>query len=283
MTTRDTRRETPQNALQRPETSDQAARSGLSQQVIDRLRRAGCVFAEQEAAVLLEVAPDPAALDALVARRVHGEPLEYVVGWAEFCGLRIRVAPGVFVPRQRTAFLVELGSALATGTRHPVVVDVCCGSGAIAAALARWVPDADLFATDIDAAAVACARDNLAGIGTVLHGDLFAPLPAGLHGRVDLIIANAPYVPTEQIETMPREARLYEARATLDGGPDGLDLHRRVAAGASAWLRAGGSLLIETSDAQANRTADIVTTAGLDAVIERSRELDATVVHGTRI
>ncbi|MBG6237290.1 release factor glutamine methyltransferase [Mycetocola sp. CAN_C7] len=263
-------------------SGDHGALFGISlQEVVDQLREAGCVFAEDEAGLLAEAAADRVELNALIVRRIGGEPLEYILGWAEFCGLRVRVGPGVFVPRRRTAFLVALGASLVAGRGHPVVVDVCCGSGAIAAALATRVPEAELYATDIDAAAVACARENLAGAGAVMLGDLFSALPAGLRGRVDLLVANAPYVPTAAIETMPREARLHEARATLDGGQDGLDLHRRIAAEASDWLRASGSLLLETSDVQAARTADLVSRAGFTAVIERSERFDATVVTGT--
>ena len=218
----------------------------------------------------------------LVRRRIAGEPLEYILGWAEFCGLRIRVRPGVFVPRRRTEFLVTRAAHLATQHRHPLLLDMCCGSGAIGTALATRLRDVQLYATDIDPTAVDCARENVGPRGTVTLGDLFAPLPADLHGRVDLIVANAPYVPTAEIALMPREARLHETRATLDGGGDGLNLHRRISAEAPAWLALGGSLLIETSERQAARTADIMVQADLVSSIERSDEFDATVVVGTR-
>jgi release factor glutamine methyltransferase len=139
----------------------------------------------------------------------------------------------------------------------------------------------DLYAADIDPVAVRCARVNLGDRGRVFEGDLYAPLPAVLRGRVDLLTANAPYVPTGDIATMPREARLHEALATLDGGNDGLNLHRRIAAGAFAWLKSGGHLIIETSRRQAERTADILARSGLDPVVEHSPEVDATVVTGT--
>jgi release factor glutamine methyltransferase len=251
---------------------------GAIDAIADRLRSAGSVYAEDETRLLVEAAHDAADLDDLVRRRVDGEPLEYIVGWAEFCGLRIRVQPGVFVPRRRTEFLVQRAADLATRRRHPLVIDLCCGSGAIGAALATRVHDIELYATDIDATAVACARDNLHGRGTVTVGDLFAPVPANLCGRVDVVVANAPYVPTAEIRLMPREARLHETLATLDGGSDGLDLHRRISAQAPEWLTPGGHLLIESSEHQAERTAEMVTNAGLDARIERSE--DATIVIG---
>jgi release factor glutamine methyltransferase len=249
--------------------------------VVDRLRAAGCVFAEDEAALLMAAADSPAELAALVGRRVAGTPLELVLGWAEFCGLRIAVAPGVFVPRRRTEFLVEQAAALAPP--HPVVVDLCCGTGAVGVALAARLPGVQLYATDIDPDAVRCARRNVpAGIGQVLAGDLDAPLPAPLRGRVDVLVANAPYVPTGAIATMPPEARDHEARAALDGGADGLDVQRRVAAAAPRWLAPGGALLIETSERQAPSTAAAMADAGLAPRVEQSDELDATAVVGTR-
>lgn len=250
--------------------------------IADRLRNTGSVFAEDEARLLLEATTNLAELEMLVRRRVAGEPLEYILGWAEFCGVRIRVRPGVFVPRRRTEFLVARAADLATARRHPLLLDMCCGSGAIGTALAARIPDLQLHATDIDPTAVGCARENLGERGTVTLGDLFAPLPAELRGNVDVIVANAPYVPTTEISLMPREARLHENRATLDGGGDGLDLHRRISAEAPAWLSPGGSLLIETSEHQAERTADIMGKTGLVTRIECSAEFDATVVIGTR-
>jgi release factor glutamine methyltransferase len=116
--------------------------------------------------------------------------------------------------------------------------------------------------------------------GAVHQGDLYEALPASLRGKVSVLTANAPYVPTAEIATMPREARDYEALLSLDGGTDDLDLHRRVAAGASEWLRAGGHLIIETSDRQARRTASIMSSAGFAVRIVRSEELDGTVVVG---
>src|SRR5689334_23908601 len=170
--------------------------------VVARLRAAGCVFAEDEARLLLVEAGSPDALEALVARRVAGEPLEQVLGWAEFCGLRVAVAPGVFVPRRRTEALVEEAVAL---SRHGgVVVDLCCGSGALGLAVATSVADVELHAADVDPAAVACAAANIAGVGGRAHaGDLFEALPPGLRGRVDLLLANVPYVPSDAVAFMP--------------------------------------------------------------------------------
>jgi release factor glutamine methyltransferase len=248
--------------------------------VVTRLRAAGCVFAEDEARLLVAAARTPAELADLVDQRVAGLPLEQVVGWAEFCGLRIAVAPGVFVPRRRTEFLVRQAVALAR--RRPVVVDLCCGSGAVGAALAAALDPAELYAVDIDPAAVACARRNLAARGQVYQGDLYEPLPAALRGRVDILAANVPYIPAEEIGLLPAEARVYEPRAALDGGQDGLDVLRRVAAEAPRWLAPGGHLLSETSDRQAPRAVEAFAGAGLIPRVARSEELSAAVVIGTR-
>jgi release factor glutamine methyltransferase len=234
---------------------------------VDELRAAGCVFAEQEAVLLQAEARTRGHLELMVARRVLGEPLEQILGWAEFCGLRILVRPGVFVPRRRTERLVELARTLLPTYDHtPVVVDLCCGSGAIGVAVADGVPDLELHAADLDPAAVACARLNVTS-GQVHEGDLYDALPPDLAGRVDLLLVNAPYVPTDEIAMMPSEARLHEHHVALDGGADGVAVHRRVADGAPGWLAPGGSLLIETSGYQSAETAAACTQAGLSVEV----------------
>jgi release factor glutamine methyltransferase len=245
--------------------------------IVSRLRAVGCVFAEDEARLLVEAAGSPEDLSAMVDRRIGGLPLEQVLGWAEFHGLRILLDPGVFVPRQRTAFLVDQAAAVARP--GAVVVDLCCGSGAVGAVLATLVEGIDLHAADVDPAAVRCARRNLP-VDRVYGGDLYAPLPDRLRGRVDVLVANAPYVPTGAIGMMPPEARDHEPLVALDGGGDGLDVQRRVAAEAPRWLAPGGCLLIETSTGQAPLTAAAVTAAGLAARVVASEELGATVVVG---
>lgn len=246
-----------------------------------RLRAAGCVFAEDEARLLVSAARTPAELDDMVDRRARGLPLEHVVGWAEFCGLRLAVDPGVFVPRPRTGFLVRQAAALARP--GAVVVDLCCGSGAMGAALAAAAGPVELHAVDVDPAAVRCARRNLAPVGgRVYEGDLYAALPAALRSRVDVLVASPPYVPTGAIGLLPPEAREHEPQVALDGGADGLDVVRRVVAGADLWLAPGGHLLVETSESQAEETAEAVARAGLTARLTHDEELDATAVIGTR-
>jgi len=272
--------------------------------IVTRLRAAGCVFAEDEARLLISAAPAPAELAVMVDQRVAGLPLEHVLGWAEFCGLRIAVDPGVFVPRRRTEFLVRQAAALvrqaagpvrqaaaparqaagpALARQRAVVVDLCCGSGAVGAALIAALGPVELYAADIDPAAVRCARRNVAAAGgQVYEGDLYEPLPAALRGRVDLLAANVPYVPTDELGLLPPEARVHEPLVALDGGADGLDVLRRVAAAAPLWLAPGGHLLFETSERQVPGAVETVARAGLIARVASSDELNATVVIATR-
>ncbi|WP_084486189.1 putative protein N(5)-glutamine methyltransferase [Nocardia beijingensis] len=263
--------------------------SAGSVDVVARLRAAGCVFAEDEARLLTAAAAETGAdLEVLVTQRVTGSPLEHVLGWAEFHGLRVMVSPGVFVPRQRTAFLVDRAvESLRDRSGHPVVVDLCCGSGALGLAVARTAADegrpVTLAAADIDPVAVECARRNLTPLGApVYEGDLFEPLPEELRGCIDILLCNTPYVPSAMIARMPPEAREHEPRTALDGGPDGLDVFRRVAAEAAEWLSPGGQLFVESSEQQAPPALSILARYGLAGQVSESEENYATVVIGTR-
>jgi release factor glutamine methyltransferase len=255
--------------------------------IVSKLRAAGCVFAEDEARLLVSAARTPADLAAMVDRRASGLPLEHILGWADFYGLRIAVDPGVFVPRPRTELLVQEAARVAwrgngPGTGRIAVVDLCCGSGAVGTALAAALDGVDLHAVDVDPAAVRCARRNVgAAGGQVYEGDLYEPLPASLRGRVGLLIANAPYVPTEEIGLLPPEARKYEPLTALDGGADGLDILRRVMAAAPEWLAPGGHLLVETSERQAPRIGEIAMRYGLIPRVASSAELSATAIVAT--
>jgi len=256
---------------------------------VARLRAAGCVFAEDEAGLLVEAASG-AELEVLVARRVAGEPLEHVLGWAGFRGLRIAVGPGVFVPRRRTELMARLAEQLVAATPAPVaVVELCCGAAPIAVAVlahGRSPRDGgavDVYAADIDPVAVGYARRNLGERGTALTGDLFEPLPDRLRGRIDVLAVNTPYVPSGAIVSMPPEARDHEPRAALDGGDDGLDVQRRLAGVAGEWLAPGGRLLVETSEDQASVAAALFADAGLVPRVESDDELGATVVLARRV
>ena len=252
---------------------------GAAPDVVTRLREAGCVWAEDEAALLDEGAGSAAELELLVARRVAGEPLELVLGWVEFLGRRLHVGPGVFVPRRRTELLARETRARASGASGgaAVVVEMCCGVAPVAASLEST--RAQVHAADVSAAALGWARSNAPGAD--LHqGDLYAALPGRLRGRVDVIAANAPYVPTDRIADMPPEARDHEPRVALDGGADGVDLHRRLAAGAVEWLAPGGVLLVETSPSQAALTTGAMEQAGLGARVVVDAEIGGCVAVG---
>jgi release factor glutamine methyltransferase len=276
------------------------------------LRAAGCVFAEDEAAVLSSAAVDEATLAALVRRRAHGEPLEQVVGYADFCGVRVRLRPGVFVPRVRSELLVRLGAEYADEVRRDrgggvVVVDLCCGSGALGLAVAARSHPSVLYAADVDPNAVACARDNFAGITgprageprdddvgstgrssagrlgeRVFQGDLFEALPAELAGTIDVLLANVPYVATRHIPLLPAEARDHEPHTALDGGADGLDVFRAVVQDAPRWLAPRGIVLSEITEAQTDAAVSAVQAAGLRAEVTHDEDLEATVVTGRR-
>ncbi|GAA2047981.1 putative protein N(5)-glutamine methyltransferase [Catenulispora yoronensis] len=262
--------------------------------VTTRLRAAGCVFAEEEADLLIGATTDPALLDDFINRRCAGEPLEHIIGWAEFCGLRIAVGPGTFVPRRRSEFLVQtaLVTVLDADPIPPAItiLDLCCGVAPFATALATRLSAAghhlEIHAADLDPTQLAYARRNLAPFADRAHvheGDLYSALPDTLRGSVDLLVVNAPYVPTSAIATLPAEARAHEPRASLDGGADGLDLHRRIAAGAPEWLAPAGHVLIETSQEQAATTLAAFRAAGLAARIVEDEDLDATVVIGEHL
>nr|WP_216093150.1 putative protein N(5)-glutamine methyltransferase [Curtobacterium sp. UCD-KPL2560] len=246
-----------------------------------RLRAAGSVFAEDEADLLLEAGDgDPVRLRTLVQRRLAGEPLEVVLGWAAFDGHRVRVAAGVFVPRTRTTVVVE--QAARRLQRYDRVVDLCCGVGAISVALLGRVGALDLVAADVDPDAADVAAENIGDRGIVVTGDLFAPLPDRFRGAVDVVAVNAPYVPTAEIALMPVEAREHERTVALDGGPDGLDLHRRIAAGAGEWLRPGGAVVIEVSAEQAATSAAAFAAAGFAVEVVHDDAVDGTCVVAVR-
>ena len=242
-----------------------------SQRWSERLRAAGCVFAEDEAALLVAAAGRRPSSTAMVDRRVAGEPLEHVLGWAEFCGLRIAVDAGVFVPRRRTELLVDARPRARTAGRRSSSTCAADRRGRRRAG-APAVTGLELYAADIDPAAVRVRppqpRRPAAGATRATSFDAAA---RALRGRVDLLVANAPYVPTDAIALMPPEARDHEPRVALDGGADGLDVQRRVAAAAPRWLAPGGHLLIETSERQAGQTEAAIARSGLAPRVATSR------------
>ena len=246
--------------------------------LVERLRAAGCVYAEDEAALLAAEATDDAQLEQMVRRRIAGEPLEQVVGWAELGGLRLAVAPGVFVPRRRSELLAREAAALTPTAGR--LLDLCCGVGAVGAVVRAVRPRAEIHLSDVDPDAVACARLNVSD-GTTHVGDLFAALPHG--PRFDVIAANAPYVPTADIAAMPPEARDHECRIALDGGHDGVQVHRRIASRAAEHLAPGGHLLVETARHLARSTAAAMAEHGFAPRTVHDDDLDATVVIGSPV
>ena len=208
-----------------------------SNDVAERLRAAGCIAADDEAADLVAAAPNGETLDAWVRRRERGEPLAWVIGTARFCGRAILIHPGVYVPRPQTEELARRASALLPP--DGLAADLCTGSGAIALHLAAEAPQVTVVGVDLDVAAVACARRN--DVLAVL-GDLGSPLRAT---EFDLVTAVAPYVPRRDLRLLPADVRRYEPRFAHDGGEDGLDVVRRITVDAARLLRSGGYLLIE--------------------------------------
>ena len=217
-------------------------------QLAEQLSRAGFIAAEDEANELLaRAAGDGELLDSLIARRLTGEPLAWVIGKASFCGIDIRVDPGVYVPRWLTEPLAR--RAVERLPASGVAIDLCSGSGAIARTLTTNRPGARVVASDVDDRAVACAAAN--GV-EVYRGDLFDPLPTGLEGRVDVVIGVVPYVPTPELPLLQRDTFAFESTLSYDGGPDGTDILRRVLRESPRFLRRGGALLLELGGAQAD-------------------------------
>lgn len=252
-----------------------------------RLAGAGCVYAAEEASLLAEAACTPDHLDAMVARRAAGVPLEHVLGWTDFCGIRLAVDDGVFVPRPRSGFVVEEAASLARCLsgfdRTAILVDLCCGVGAIGAAVATEVPSIELHAADLDPRAVACAERNLRALGGRVHqGDLFSALPRRLRRLVDVVVTSPPYVPTSELRLLPAEARDFESPAALDGGDDGLALVRRIARDARHWLSSQGCLAVEVGESQVEAATDLLEGLGYPTRAVTSPVYGSAVVVGRR-
>jgi release factor glutamine methyltransferase len=254
-----------------PAPSDPAALAEL-------LADAGFVAAAEEAGELLDrAAGDRELLDALVARRLTGEPLAWITGSVSFCSLEVGVEPGVYVPRWQSEPL-----ALRASERLPakgVAVDVCTGAGAIAKTLMARRPGARVVATDLDERAIACARRN--GVDAHL-GDLLAPLPRALEGRVDVVVGVVPYVPTPDLPLLQRDTLTFESALSYDGGEDGTALLRRVVAGSPRFLRRGGALLLELGGHQADALRDdLARLRYVDVDVLRDEEGDVRGIEAT--
>jgi release factor glutamine methyltransferase len=256
------------------------------------LARAGFIAAEEEAAELIAVAAgDQRRLESMLARRLTGEPLAWITGRACFCGLEIRVDPGVYVPRWQTEKLAR--RAVARLAPSGIAIDLCTGSGAIARTLLAARPGSRVLASEVDERAVICARSN--GV-EVFPGDLFEPLPVRLKGRVDVLVAVVPYVPTPDLPLLQRDTFAFESTLAYDGGPDGTAVLRRLLEASPDWLRPGGALLLELGGRQDNLLAgdlarhgytDVRALAddegdvrGIEATLSRSPQDPAAVTGG---
>jgi release factor glutamine methyltransferase len=246
------------------------------EQITLRLRQAGCVAAEEEAAELIEAtAGKPKLLESHIERRCKGEPLAWLVGSVTFCDENILVHPGVYVPRWQSEPMVREG--LRRLPERGTAVDLCAGSGAIAVILARGRPRATVLATETDQVAIACARAN--GV-TVYEGDMAKGLPKNLFGTVDVVIAVVPYVPTEDLHLLPRDVTEYEPLHALDGGTRGMHLLIRAAQDAARLLKPGGSLLLELGGDQADDLQPPLTTLGftdIECMTDEDGDLRALV------
>lgn len=261
------------------------------------LAEAGIERAEHEAIWILEAAlntsrlaltlertrfVDPhelAAARALLARRAAREPLQYLLGAQDFCGLEFEVDPSVFIPRPETELLIdELARRLRTD-EPALLADIGTGSGCIAVAAARVFRHASVYAVDLSEAALAVAGRNVVRHGvqarvTCLRGDLFGPLRArGMTGAFAAILSNPPYIADPEIDGLQPEVRLFEPRLALSGGQDGLDFYRRIVNEAWEWLAPGGVLIMEVGQDQAASVCELASRQGRYGTISTRRDM----------
>lgn len=248
--------------------------------LVRELAGGGCVAPEEEAAELIRAAADgPRPLEELVARRLRGEPLAWIIGFVRFCGLRVHVEPGVYVPRPHTQTLARRAASVLPPAG--IGVDLCTGSGAVAAVLGDSGRGATVLATDVDPAAVECARRNDV---RALLGSLDEPLPESIRGRVDVMCAVVPYVPAEELHLLPRDVVAYEPRRALDGGPGGTTVLEQVARLSADWLAPGGRVLLELGGDQAGAVTETMESAGLsDVRVHRDSDGDDRAIEGRRL
>jgi release factor glutamine methyltransferase len=242
------------------------------------LSNAGFIAAGAEADELYTCAAgDTELLNSLVERRLTGEPLAWIVGSVSFCGVRIRVDPGVYVPRWQSEPLARRAAERLPA--RGVAIDICTGSGAVAKTLMTHDRGARVVASDIDPRAVACATAN--GVETYL-GDLFMPLPRELEGRVDVVVGIVPYVPTSALPLLQRDTFTFESALAYDGGDDGTDILRRVISDSPRFLRPGGALLLEIGGIQADAlSADLARAGYMDLNVLADEDGDARGLQAT--
>jgi release factor glutamine methyltransferase len=226
------------------------------------LAAGGCVAPRAEADALFRATSEGVgSIEELVARRLRGEPLAWITGSVRFCGVRLHIDAGVFVPRPHSEALARRAVSLLPAVG--MAVDLCTGSGAVAAVLDSERPRAEVVATDLDPVAVECARRN--GVRALL-GNLDEPLPKSWRGRVDVMTAVVPYVPTDELHLLPRDVLANEPRRALDGGPRGTTLLARAAEEAARRLRPGGSVILEIGGDQAAEMESTLVDVGLSEI-----------------
>ena len=258
--------------------SVQVPASSKQADVAAMLSSAGFVAADEEAVELIACANgDLVRLSSLVERRLTGEPLAWITGHVTFCGIRIRVDPGVYVPRWQSEALAL--RAVARLPKEGVAVDLCTGAGSVAKVLALGSPMARVVASDLDERAVACAAGN--GV-EVYRGDLFEPLPRDFTGGVDVVVGVVPYVPTSSLDLLPHDTFIFESTLSYDGGPDGTDVLRRVVVDSVEYLRPGAALLLELGGDQAEALADDLENLGfVDLEVLEDDDGDARGIETT--
>ncbi len=229
--------------------------------VVERLGRAGCVAAEEEATELIDSAEgDARVLEGFILRRTAGEPIEWIVGRVRFCGIELAITPGVYVPRWQSESLAQRSAMLLPDRGR--AIDLGTGCGAIARVIAERHPAASVIGTEVDPLAATCAREN--GVD-VAFGPLFSALRDDLRGTIDLVVGVLPYVPESKADLLPRDVVAFEPPGAIFGGPDGLAIVRQAVGESAEWLRRGGTLLLEVGSDQADALAFDLEAAGFAA------------------
>ncbi|NMM91288.1 hypothetical protein B2J88_44490 [Rhodococcus sp. SRB_17] len=255
--------------------SSVAALSALT----ETLRGAGCVFAEDEAEIIWNSVSNFQELESWTHRRIAGEPLEQIVGWVQFAELRLRVGPGVFVPRQRTLLLADATADLVGTINNPVVLEAFCGVAPVAATVLDRHPRTNVHVTDSNSTALSYAQANTDFRAATYQGDVLSGLAVELRCKVDVIAAVPPYVPDSEARFLPREAIDFEPGEALFGGSRGLDCIAALLSDAQAWLADEGSLLIEMNPGQVPAVLQLAAPLGYSLVEEFSSEDQTAVVR----
>jgi release factor glutamine methyltransferase len=242
--------------------------------LVEELRLAGCVFAEDEAETVLATVRagggspasgrEDAALRDYVERRRRGEPAEYILGWAQVASLKVAVGPGVFIPRPWSETLVLRAASLLGAGSSGIAVDLGTGSGALVLAVRALVRTTRVWATEVDPVAAEWAERNFADADglTVCRGGLYDALPRSLEHNVDVVFGSLPYVPSTELERLPRDHLVHEPLVAFDGGVQGLATVTRALQEAGRWLRPSGHILLEIGVGQGPAVMAIAGAAG---------------------